>query len=355
MSDQGLKMSLEILKYCSIAVGTTSGLLGTITQTRDKETGKLTRWGKHMVVLIAVSGVVTTAIQSVESYLKSRSDAEYTAAQNESSTRIAKILTQADVLKTQLDAQNKSLGSAVTGIGDTTKQLQTVYASQNRVLHDTYAMLHPLGKLHLSCSIEIPFSGPVILNSHWYAIVKSPEDSERFPEWGPAKEEDPTLYAMLHGRLLAYFNKPPRHGQAKRVFESKGYDLYFRSENVESSLHMLEENSKTFINNVSATMVRGSDNQKIATWEDLQQSELVVPLPVAYSPEAELKSCRFVFGGPTDAEQSTSLDITFNPSQRQTQENENVFYVVSLSKLSAARPSGDLPSQTSTSTKPELR
>jgi hypothetical protein len=334
-------MSLEILKYCSIAVGTASGLYGTLTEKRDKLTGRLTQWGKHTVALIVVSGVVAITTQSVESYRKAKVDAEDARARREASIRLSLILGQAEKLKEQLETQNnelntqsKSLGKAVEGIGTTAQKLATINSSQNHLLNDTYAMLHPLGKLHMACSISNPFSGSVILESHWYQTVISPDESDRYPEWGPAEddEHDSSLYKMLHWRLSVYFNRLPRHANSGGTYIQSESDLSFRSEQVDSSISLPEGYPSVFINNVSANMPRVADNRKIIMWEDLYNSELVIPLPVAYSEEATIKSCRFVFGGGSDAEYSRSMQIEFTPNQRQFNADKDVYYVVQLSK-----------------------
>jgi hypothetical protein len=51
-----LTLILAILKFGAIGVATASGIVGTITNTRDKESGRATVWGKRIVALIVISG-----------------------------------------------------------------------------------------------------------------------------------------------------------------------------------------------------------------------------------------------------------------------------------------------------------
>ena len=61
---------LTILKFASLAIATTSGIVGTIAETRDKENKKLTKPGKLIVFLIIISSIVATSIQAIEVYIQ---------------------------------------------------------------------------------------------------------------------------------------------------------------------------------------------------------------------------------------------------------------------------------------------
>jgi hypothetical protein len=54
---ESMKLILGVLKFGAIAIGSISGLIGTLTETKDKS-GNPTSWGKRIVTLIVLSGVV---------------------------------------------------------------------------------------------------------------------------------------------------------------------------------------------------------------------------------------------------------------------------------------------------------
>ena len=65
---------LEALKFAAILLGTVSGAVGTLTDTRDKNTGQPTVWGRRIVALIVLAGLIAIVIQGIETYRKSKSD-----------------------------------------------------------------------------------------------------------------------------------------------------------------------------------------------------------------------------------------------------------------------------------------
>ncbi len=66
---------LAILKFGAIGVAGVSGIIGTLTNSKHKETGRPTAWGKRLLALIVISSVFAGTIQTIEIYLKNKSDA----------------------------------------------------------------------------------------------------------------------------------------------------------------------------------------------------------------------------------------------------------------------------------------
>jgi len=91
-----LKLSLDVLKFGAIAVGSISGLIGTLTETKDKESGKPTPWGKRIVFLIVLSGVIAVTIQSIETFLKHQSDTQDAQVRLEAANKTSMILDKAN-------------------------------------------------------------------------------------------------------------------------------------------------------------------------------------------------------------------------------------------------------------------
>src|ERR1700688_2756799 len=69
-----LSVFLAILKFVALGIGTASGLVGTLVETKDKSTGKLTNGGRTIVCFIVASGVVAGSTQAIETYLKRIAD-----------------------------------------------------------------------------------------------------------------------------------------------------------------------------------------------------------------------------------------------------------------------------------------
>src|SRR5690348_92208 len=90
-----LNLILDVLKFGAIAVGSISGLIGTLTETKDKTSGKPTLWGKRIVALIVVSGIIAVTTQSIELYLKHQSDIKEENARKKAAQDTNNILTNA--------------------------------------------------------------------------------------------------------------------------------------------------------------------------------------------------------------------------------------------------------------------
>lgn len=121
---------LDILKLCATGLGIISGLIGTLTITKDKQTGDVTRWGRKLVAVIVLSGIIAAASQWRESQLKRTADADALQQRLSDETNIKTIIRQATSLQNDLSLerqlsdkqqnelveQNKTLGKAATGV-----------------------------------------------------------------------------------------------------------------------------------------------------------------------------------------------------------------------------------------------
>src|SRR5437868_11532049 len=90
-----LKLILDVLKFGAIAIGSISGLIGTLTETKDKKSGKPTPWGKRIVALIVISGIIAVTTQSIELYLKHKSDETEEKARKDAADKTKAILDNA--------------------------------------------------------------------------------------------------------------------------------------------------------------------------------------------------------------------------------------------------------------------
>jgi type III secretory pathway component EscS len=166
------KLFFEILKLSAIVVGTVSGLIGTITQTKNKRSDRLTRWGQIIVALLVVSGVLSATIQSVEDYQSIKKDKEEAASRSVEENRTKAILLEAEQLKQGIDSQGKALDTTVSGIDLTARNMNEVFTAQTNALLDMYSLTHPLGSLRVALNVSYPIAeGVGQLDATWLQRV----------------------------------------------------------------------------------------------------------------------------------------------------------------------------------------
>jgi hypothetical protein len=120
-----LKIVLEVLKFSAIIIGAISGVLGTLTETKDKPSDEVKRSKRKIVALILLSAVVAVGTQSVESYLKWKTDSEENTKRAAEENTIQNILqgthdnlSKADALRTDFDTKSRSLLDTQKQTGD---------------------------------------------------------------------------------------------------------------------------------------------------------------------------------------------------------------------------------------------
>jgi len=165
-----LKFILEILKFCAIAIGSLSGLIGTLTETKNKVTGTITPWGKRIVTLIVISGVIAVSTQSIESYLKRVSDREDHDRRLADEQWTQAILDKAKIIGEELGKQAESIGKTVAEVERTSSNVRSVQSGQADELIGMYRVGHPLGNLRVKINLTYPIkSGIGGLESTWLA------------------------------------------------------------------------------------------------------------------------------------------------------------------------------------------
>src|ERR1039458_9388723 len=70
-----MDLFLTILKFAGIIVSGALGILGTITETRNKKTGRLTHWGKWALNL-TVAGFATALLAQIAEQIKGQRDSQ---------------------------------------------------------------------------------------------------------------------------------------------------------------------------------------------------------------------------------------------------------------------------------------
>src|ERR1017187_2707848 len=70
-----MDLFLTILKFGGIIVSGALGILGTVTETRNKRTGRLTRWGKWALSL-TIAGFATALLAQIAEQVKGQRDSQ---------------------------------------------------------------------------------------------------------------------------------------------------------------------------------------------------------------------------------------------------------------------------------------
>ncbi len=89
-----MELFLQILKFASLAVGTAAGLIGTLRETREDGSEKLTKPGRVLVALLISSGFIAVSSQSIETYLKYKADKQNAIERQQQIEQAQDLLTQ---------------------------------------------------------------------------------------------------------------------------------------------------------------------------------------------------------------------------------------------------------------------
>jgi len=135
---------IDIAKYFGLAWAAASGALGLLTNYRDKETGKITRWGKVALIGIAASAMLSLVAQTADVILKRR--------HNES---------EVHRLAVEVKRQEETLGGVQTVLAG----VQTVLASVQTVLQQIERQNSLIDGM--TVSIEVEFGEDEYIAKPW--------------------------------------------------------------------------------------------------------------------------------------------------------------------------------------------
>ena len=380
---QRLTFLLEALKFAAILVGTVSGAVGTLTDTRDKDTGAPTVWGRRIVALIIAAGVIAIAIQGIESYRKFKSDqaddkrkvlADKQTAQiladasataqgiaasrsvqvdtltaTKSSLRdLATLQTRAEELRNSLQKQDASLQQTVTGVQRTAANLTSVLEGQNVALENLYRLTHPLGDVRVELMVHYPIRDDEIagLEARWLQRVRAATDKswaiiEQASPLNPDPEDDRREYSLLRNpEFDLIFNNPPtQSGTDGAYLRDHGAQLLLRTTMPVTGIY-IHFDEKRIDQQVKAPTVRLLDEQRIASWRDLYGTELIVTLPETAPTGTTLLSCNIFFGPGLGA---GALFLPFNDTERRANPINQPFSRITYVKVLSEKELGPKP------------
>ncbi len=351
-----LEIILQALKFVAILVGTISGAVGTLTDTRDKVTGLPTPWSRRLAFLVILSGGIAIATQGVESYLHSKAEAEDRQRRVAADLNMAKVLrdaraaatgidvarktqddtlrgtrqTLADLTKLQtrtdqmhddLRAQENAIKTTVTGIQSAAQTLENVTAGQNAELENLYRLAHPLGKAEVVAILWYPVAnGSEAFDSSWLERVRTASQGKPL-----VIESDTTLdvspesraYRLLRtpkflvtfsrpsmSALAATRDKPTDEEIAQLGFQTLKADTYHVTVNFAE--HRIEHY-------IHAPLKVIFGNSNIASWRDLYGTTIFVGLPDGAPDNAQLRYCKISFGDPLP---NLTMSLEFTDEER---------------------------------------
>lgn len=314
------KLFFEILKLSAIVVGTASGLIGTVTQTKNKRSDQLTRWGKIIVVLLVVSGVLSVTIQSVEDYQNIKKDKEDAASRSVEENRTKTILLEAEQLKKGIDSQGKALDTTVSGIDLTARNMDAVFAAQTNALVDMYSLTHPLGNLRVGLNVSYPIAeGVGQLDAAWlkrvqagtgknWALINDVNDP-----LNPKPDTEHREYSLLKQPSfdIEISRRATQPRQGKYIVDHSP-DILFRRDVVSRTLLYVHFDEKKVDQQITATMSRVIDTQEVRSWLDLYGAEIIIRLPENAPPGSRITDCNLSFGGASAAEFSKTIFMGMN-------------------------------------------
>lgn len=370
-----LKLILDVLKFGAIAVGSISGLIGTLTETKDKESGKPTPWGKRIVALIVISGIIAMTTQSIEIYLKHRSDlkdaddrieaAKKTSAILDKANQTAdgieatktrqdkllqdlqenvektdKLREKAEELGVELKGQRESIAKTATGIGQTARNLTSVLSAQHQTLTEMYRQVHPLEELQVKLSIEYPIlPGDGGFENEWLAKIRASAASKIPPSvqlgepdpLNPSPDQHPRAFALLkQPRFGIFFNLKPSSQLIDR-----GQDLEFQTHSPPEYILLTVDLDKRIISQiVNASTEPVLDNRKITSLLDLYGAEIIIVLPNTSPIGSRIITCTLLF--PFGTGNGKIISLRLNDSERRenpfNKSVPNIAYVKVLSE-----------------------
>jgi len=143
------ELFLQILKFVSLIVGSVSGVIGTLKDTKDKETGRLTRAGRFIVFLLVTSGIIAVISQTLESYIQHKDSLVQQEKRREDNKRLESILQNAK-------RASEEASNTTSRLEDVVNRQEIQLKGQNRLFIQSSRLLTPLFPLDLQIRIGYP-------------------------------------------------------------------------------------------------------------------------------------------------------------------------------------------------------
>lgn len=347
-----LEVVLQTLKIVAILIGTVSGAVGTLAETRDKATGLRTAWSRRLALMIILSGVLAITTQAIESYLHNAAEnverhrrqladeklatilkdarlaaggileARHTQRETLSATQqtlsnLTALQTRADHLEVGMRSQQISLQQTVTGVKSTATSLQNVTAAQSLQLQSLDRLTHPL----LFTAVEIVLKYPIdgadsVFEATWLQRVRTAAsnlDALQSKDLEPNTSEPKAFWLLRSPAFHLTLNNPPfeTRGGYPHMAENTA-QRSFETANPRTSIHLNSANEIELY--VEATLRPLRSDPDLVSWRDLHGAELCISIPHSVPRNTRIVSCEFLFGAPNYP--TEALKVEFNDRDR---------------------------------------
>jgi hypothetical protein len=159
------EVALQITKFIALAISAASGIYATIADTRDKESGKLTRAGRAVFACVILSLVVGLTIQALDTKStidklkkeaiekKAAADKEEAQRRIDEAARTTQMKQLQTILGTAKDASKQSKASA-TQSATAVQRLGAITAAQSIGLEHSWRQQRPFGQWKARLSVK---------------------------------------------------------------------------------------------------------------------------------------------------------------------------------------------------------
>ena len=292
-----LNICLAVVKFTALGIATVSGAIATFTKTKDETTGKVTRGGKTLIVLIVVSFVASAITQSIEIHQKEEIE-------------------------------------------------RTDRAHRLQELEALYKLTRPLGNLQVQVNVTYPVTTGISgLDADWLNRVRRSMSTpiavlnEQNNPLRPRQGDESAEFGLLvEPEFLIILNRSPTQTGSDGVhLHDHGAELMFRTTTADISrirIQLLKEKEK-IDSQIYAPTIRVIDNGSIMSWRDLYGAEVIIELPQTAPVGTRITRCVLMFS--TGAKVSSRrIEVPLTDGDRRTNPvNEafsNISYVRVLNK-----------------------
>jgi hypothetical protein len=152
------EMALQVLKFFSLGVSTASGWYATLNDTREKESGKLTRAGRVVLYRLVISSVIAVLSQSLETKStidklrqdrrdKEEADLKETLTRQDQLNRLDRIIGTAEKASASSQTSAEQSGVAVS-------RLAKVIDDEDTIRENAWRQARPFGTWETSFGIS---------------------------------------------------------------------------------------------------------------------------------------------------------------------------------------------------------
>jgi hypothetical protein len=150
----------DVLKIVGILIAGVLGVLGTVTETRDKKTNQITTWGRSVLALTVAGSLLALGSQVVDSISSNERDHEILENLQTQSEKATSILTQDGDILSGIRQQSTTTNDILSQNTDILKSTHEQSAVATTSLHSIQDILSQIDSVQIEAEFELPQSDP---------------------------------------------------------------------------------------------------------------------------------------------------------------------------------------------------